>query len=346
MGHQLEQFADGTTGMMYVASEGDPWHGLGVGLPNVATKEEAIEAAGLGWKITLQPVYTDYVIPTSGDSVKLQVPDKFAVVREPFRGTDAKALAVVGGYYEPLQNDELFEFFEQVVGQGKAIYHTAGVLFGGQRVWIAAKLPKDMVLLKEDVIKQYLVLTSSHDGTAKVTTLFTPIRVVCNNTLTAALQGSANLYTFRHMKNVREKFEEAAEALGLALKFYGELEQALTRLTEVSVTVAQTKSFVEQFIPMPNNPKTINTPGGTYAKRLATEGRDAIYTYIESGKGTEIRGVKGTVYGLYNAATEYVDWHLGARSRTADARLNSQLSGPLATKKREAFDLALSYAKN
>jgi hypothetical protein len=113
--------------MMYVGET--PWHRLGTRLDNPATAEEAMRAAGLGWEVQLQPLYT-------GPERMVKVRDRYAVCRtDRLDQADGGQLGVVGRDFTPLQNREAFSFLDPVVGDGGAIYHTAGSLRGGRRVW-------------------------------------------------------------------------------------------------------------------------------------------------------------------------------------------------------------------
>ena len=167
--------------MMYHGER--PWHKLGKPLDHPATATEAITAAGLDWSVTLSPCYAG----GEGDEVDapkyLPIAGKRAVVR-----TDRQlAIGVVGTRYRPIQNTDAFGFFDAVVGEGKAIYETAGSLNDGRRIWMLARVPGDIWVADEDNVKKYLLLCNSHDGGSPLRALFTPIRVVCENTLRAAL---------------------------------------------------------------------------------------------------------------------------------------------------------------
>lgn len=180
MAHELE-IRNGKASMMYV---GDlPWHGLGTALQKPATATEAIKAAKLDWEVVKTPVYAcvgnNRLVPT----------DSFAVVRSDMVDKpECEVLGVVGKDYTPLQNRDAFSFFDPIAGEGAAIYHTAGVLAGGRRVWMLAKLPGETRVIGDDISHKYLLLFNSHDGSGAVGVKFTPVRVVCQNTLTMALQ--------------------------------------------------------------------------------------------------------------------------------------------------------------
>jgi phage/plasmid-like protein (TIGR03299 family) len=170
---------NGEASMFYVDEV--PWHGLGTKLEGPATAQEAISAAKLDWPVIKIPLYA------GGDGErKHRVPDRFAIVPAHRWGReDCPAFGIVGNDYTPLQNHEAFDFFDSIVGEKAAIYHTAGALGDGERIWILARLPTD-IHVAGDAVNKYLLLSNTHDGNNSVQAKFTPIRVVCENTLTMA----------------------------------------------------------------------------------------------------------------------------------------------------------------
>ena len=168
---------------MMTADGRDAWHGLGARLSQVATAQEAIEAANMGWEVGMREVF---IQTPSGQF--MEVTDKKAVTRL----DNGKVFGIFSNQYTPLQNRDAFTFFDSVVGAGEAIYHTAGTLAGGSRIWILAKLPGDLKLSDTDVLERYILLANSHDGSLAVTMKPTTVRVVCNNTLSVALGGETN----------------------------------------------------------------------------------------------------------------------------------------------------------
>ena len=179
MSHNL-LMQNGQASMFYINEV--PWHGLGTRLDKPATAHEAITAARLDWKVVKLPLFAG--------SKRIPVTDRFAVVRRTgdlIQHTDP-VLGVVSHEYTPLQNQQAFQFFDPIVGQNAAIYHTAGALGKGERVWILAQLPGHIRVAGDDITEKYLLLSNSHDGKSSVTIKFTPVRVVCQNTLTLALK--------------------------------------------------------------------------------------------------------------------------------------------------------------
>lgn len=155
-----------------------PWHGLGQIVADYPTSAEAIEHAGLDFAVEKRKLFTydnenqngnpdsDIIIP------EVEVPGYFATMR-----TDTEqVLGVVGKDYEVVQNKDAFSFFDAIVGGDGIQYETAGALGKGERIFITAKLPGYIKVGREDLIEQYLFLTTSHDGYGSITAAFTPVR--------------------------------------------------------------------------------------------------------------------------------------------------------------------------
>jgi len=178
------------------------WHGLGQIVKDYPTSGEAIQYAGLDYEVAKSPLFTkgSGIIENAGDieigSTELEVPDYFANIR-----TDNNTvLGVVGKDYHIVQNREAFSFFDAIVGGSEGIlYETAGALGNGERIFITAKLP-DYIRVGngDDVTEKYIFLTTSHDGSGSITAAFTPIRIVCQNTLNASLGSMSNVVRIRH----------------------------------------------------------------------------------------------------------------------------------------------------
>ena len=188
-----------TDGMMYTGNA--PWHKLGVKLDNPATAAEAIEAAQMEWSVITKPVYARN--QAGGFE---EVDGKRAIVR----ADTQEVFTIMGNGYEPVQNKDAFSFFDAVIGQGEAIYHTAGSLYGGKRIWVMAKLPDDIKITPDDVIQPYILLSNSHDGSTALRMQITPIRVVCANTLSVALGSNGGFYA-KHTRNVMQRAKDARE---------------------------------------------------------------------------------------------------------------------------------------
>lgn len=313
MAHEIES-------MMYAGQV--PWHGLGTRVPEDVTSVEAIRLAGLDWRVDMAPVQA----VMSNGAVATPVSGARAVVRE----VDGCALGIVGDRYCPIQNVEAFSFFDEVVGAGQAIYHTAGSLKGGRRVWILAKLPGEIRVTGDDVTEKYLLLANSHDGSSALRMLFTPVRVVCANTLNLALGRSGRQgISIRHTASAPMRIAEAQRALGLANRYYDEFAVTAERFAASRFTDLQMRQLSEELFPANDE----------VASRRTANIRDKVVELFETGAGHE--SIRGTAWAALNAVAEYTDHHRGVSDRAGatDARVASLWWGSSATLKVRAHQL-------
>jgi phage/plasmid-like protein (TIGR03299 family) len=206
-----------------------------------------IEAARLSWKVILRPAPGARLVRGKSD-----IHDRYLVMREPVDDeTEDVALGMVSNRYAPLQNIEAFSFFEPFISNGWAQFHTAGALGNGERVWVLAKLPGQIVVLPGDTIDRYLLLSNKHDGTGAISIRFTPIRVVCQNTLNWAAEGGSSAISVRHSKNIGENLKkaQAAELKQVIDKVFAEAEMLFGRMAARALHVGDIDSFLEVLFP-------------------------------------------------------------------------------------------------
>lgn len=313
MAHNLE-IRNNEASMAYVGER--PWHGLGTEVQKAMTAEEALRIARLDFSVVKHPIFN----PLNNSEIE----NFFATIR-----LDTKdVLGIVKGDYRVVQNRDLFTVLDPLVSRSEAIYHTAGVMGKGQRVWLLAKLPENIVLKnkagKEDVIEEYVLLTNSHDGNSTGKALMTPVRVVCNNTLTWAINGATNVVSVRHTSGAKEKLAEASKLLGLAKKYYAETGELLNKFTLVRFSEAQLSSFVDQLL---NVKATLNQYNEIEEKVSAAKqkAKSSIIELYHSGAGAEL--FEGTAYNYLQAVTEFVSHHKDTRGD----RVNSMMFGAGAT---------------
>ena len=305
----------------------EPWHKLGQKLDAPATAEEAIAAAGLDYDVTLTPVAT-----VDG----MMVPKTRAVVRY----DNQTVLGVVSDRYVPVQNKQAFGFLDAVVADGGLRYHTAGALGRGERVFLLAKLPGHIrVKQSDDLVDKFLLLSNAHDGSAALRVLFTPVRVVCQNTLSMALRkGQHEGISIRHNGNLQAKIGEAQRVLGLATAFYDDVQAKIDRLASVQPTRTQLELYFEKLYPDPFD--------GIDASR-AKKTRDELHRLFEQGIGHDMPAIKNTLWMAYNAVTEFVD-HRTFRGKTELDRETNRLKniwwGHAAKIKEQAWEMALQLA--
>jgi phage/plasmid-like protein (TIGR03299 family) len=305
----------------------EPWHKLGQKLDAPATAEEATAAAGLDYEITLTDVAT-----VDG----LIVPKTKAVVRY----DNQTVLGVVSNKYVPVQNKQAFGFLDAVVADGGLRYHTAGALGKGEKVFLLAKLPGHIrVKQTEDVVDKFLLLSNAHDGSAALRVLFTPVRVVCQNTLSMALrQGHGEGVRIRHNGNLAAKIQEAQRVLGMATQFYDDAQAKIDRLASNSPTQTQLGVFFKSLYPDPED-------GVDNGRAKLT--REKLHALFEGGIGHDLPGIRGTWWCAFNAVTEMLD-HRTYRGKSEQDRLSNRLQsiwwGTAAKVKEQAWEAALDLA--
>lgn len=345
MSHELH-FENGKASMMYVGKE--PWHGLGTKLNHPATAEEAIKAANLDWKVVKKPLF-------AGDSDGcMRVGGSYVVVREDKWGTsDCEKFGIVGKSYTPLQNREAFKFFDPLVGKDAAIYHTAGALGKGERIWLLAKLPGEIKVAKDDITNKYLLLSNTHDGSSSVQVKFTPIRVVCQNTLTMALSGNEQAIRVSHFSDMHKRLAHADEMLGVINSEFEQIEDIFCSMAGKKLDSAQLEVFVQAVFPLPQPPAYQNETS-SYQKRKKSmlKNREITRWLFKEGKGNDLPGVKGSLWAAYNAVAENVDQYISLQAANHDfsntkkyQRLHSVWFGDGYTRKCRAFKAAKDILK-
>jgi phage/plasmid-like protein (TIGR03299 family) len=319
MSHNL-LIQNGEASMFYVNEV--PWHGLGTRLNQPATAEEAIVAAKLDWEVKKLPLYAG--------SARIKVPDRFAVVRKNGLIIDAASpvLGVVSKEYTPLQNRDAFGFFDPIVGQDAAVYHTAGALGQGERVWILAKLPSHIRVIGDDISEKYLLLSNSHDGKSAVQIKFTPVRVVCQNTLSMALNDGAVWRVFHH-QDIHERLKKANQMLGLINTQFSDMEDSFQSMAKVQVDRNRLDDYLKAVYPDP-----------TELEKEGLVKRDRIWSeyFFDQGRGNRLPGVTGTLWAAFNGVTEWID-HRQIRQKL-DQRLNSVWFGAASRIKQRAYSIA------
>ena len=246
MGHDLFQ------GSMAFVGE-TPWHRLGTAVESHVRAEQMMYAANLDWQVQKEPA------PGARLLAPGRIYDRYIVLRDPVGDeTEAVALAIVGKEYEPLQNVDAFTFFEPFIDNSWAEFHTAGALGNGERVWVLARLSEHRVIHEDDPIDRFLLLSNSHDGSSAVIVRFTPIRVVCQNTLSLAQAGGTGVVSVRHTRNIRDNLKKTqAQALKrLSDAVFAEAESLFACMAECGMTGAAVDGYLETLFPRTRLQKT------------------------------------------------------------------------------------------
>lgn len=311
--HRVKRFVVGDK-----ADGREAWYGVGT---NLVTKlghspssvEEALKASGLDWSVSMEPEYQ-----MLRDGTYREVPGRFHTVRS----TDELVLGT--GFtkqYAPFQNDESFDFVNNLLESNAAELLTAGML--GSKVFIQAKVTGDNSGVSfdgsDEQIDWYLLFMNSFDGSKAITGLITPKRLWCMNQVGMALKAAASKVSIRHTKNAKEKVEQAQEVLGLVSNYKAEFEAAVAQLQASEVQAEEFSTFVEQL---------------NVAPRLQE-------LYKNNWQNSQTSGVAPTAWRALNVVTEANDWLRGGRGN-AESRFLSATDGQSARIRERASRLLLN----
>lgn len=329
MSHDLE-VRDGKTAF---ALRGAPaWHGLAnhtFGEDDHVTTQQMLDGALLSrWNVRLE----DIALP---DGYTCDKPNYLVVRDNPFTAGECNVLATVGDRYHPYQNEELFAFGDNLL-EGGGYWESAGSIKGGRVVFGSLKLDKEIVLDPNgiaDKTETYLLVTTSHDGSSAIQAMTTPVRVVCQNTLNAALAGQKQSYKVRHTSTAGGRIDQARLALGLTFKYLDEFEAQAQALFATSVTDKQFMDIVTALYPEP-----AEDAGKASVTKYETK-IDLVKDLYFISPTQE--GIRGTAWGAYNALTERVDYfRQGRMVKGATNAQDNQLASA------SGFDVQANAEKN
>ena len=310
------------------------WHNLGQIIQDYPTSLEAIQHAGLDYEVEKRKLFT----PSLLDST-IEVPNYFSTVR-----TDNNTvLGVVGKDYQIVQNRDAFSFFDSIVGGDGMLYETAGALGKGERIFITAKLPDYIRVGKDDIIEKYLFLTTSHDGSGSITAAFTPIRIVCANTLNAALRNQSNTVRIRHTSNAKQRLEQAHKVMGISDRLSLQMEAIFNKWTKVRISDNEVKKLIQSALAPSKDVLRALQEGRTEdLSSCFVNMVDSAFEYAMCDPTQLMDTTKGTVFGAYNAITGYFQ---NVRSYKDDeAKLSSILMGGTGQlRTQSAFNLCTNF---
>jgi len=353
---------------------GVPWSFVGTkNVEQCKTASEVMEAAGLNWEVGKAelfakmpieyPAGSDEFLDVISESKKLSpdshfhgkdiynpVEDMFAT----YRKDKNIPLGIVKQKYTVVQNSDAFKFFDDVIGKDSAIWQTAGYFGNGSRIFVSAKIP-DTITVHGDPIDQYLVFTNSHNGSSGVNILFTPIRIICQNTLNAAIRTATNIINIKHTKSVHKTITIAHEVLGIAKQQGIQFKTVADQLAEIKISDSTAAKYICEHFMTTEELEKLKFTGHTYGQIVARDGGafydvglstrklnaiSSAWEYYFEGAGQ--KEIIGTAWGAANAISGYysnVD-----TSTVADKRMDSLLYGDRSRNIAKAFDNALNLA--
>ena len=317
-----------------------PWHGLGEHLPEQQPLEVWAEAAGMNWQIQESPVH--YAIDNPLNVSMFGTFDEQKVL---YRSDTNTALSVVSNRYQVVQPMEVLEFYRDLTEQAGFELETAGVLKGGRKFWALAKTGHSTALKGNDVVNGYLLLATSCDGSLATVAMPTTVRVVCNNTLSIAVNNSENAVKVSH----RSVFDADAvkKRLGVAVSHWDQFMYEMKVLSERKVSTKEANAYFETLLTQTTPQSSESTPSGLRLLKPSTKPiipNERAYKKLQAmyggqGRGAELTAAKNTAWGLLCAVTEFVDHERQARS--TENRLDSAWFGNGAQMKQQALEKAL-----
>jgi len=347
MAHNIN-FNEKTGKHSFMSVKEKAWHGLGQVVDRYPTSSEAIQFAGLDYIVEKRPLFTYDTENHTGDPEtdiiipEIEVPNYFATVR----ADTEQVLGVVGNDYEVVQNRDAFSFFDAIVGGADGIiYETCGALGNGERIFITAKLPGYIQVGNHDLIEKYIFLTTSHDGFGSIIAAFTPIRIVCNNTLNAALSNMSNSVKIRHTQSAKERLLQAHEVMGISNTMSSALTETFNRWARVRITDKEVLKLVQQAMAPSKEvlEKVLNDENmDEYSARFLNT-VERVCDYAFSNETQQMPTTKGTLFGAYNAITGYFQNVQSFKDN--EAKLKSILFGNGLNKTQAAFNLCRQFEK-
>ena len=328
-----------------------------INVEDCRTSEDVMRKAQLDWNVAkceliakmpglIEDIDKSSGFMKGGDYYEI-CPNAFATYR-----TDHNIpLGLVKDRYTIVQNTEAFSFFDKAIGKDKAIWQTAGFFGNGERVFVSAKLPNN-ILVNGDPVENYLVFTTSHDGSCGVKILFTPIRVICENTLNAAIHQASNYVSFRHTNSVHANINIADEILGICKNTTFDLNDKYNMMYKTSMTDEQAQQVFANIIFTDKEIANITLTGHTVQQIIMRDWRAIQDSEISTKKVNAIcemnnyyftgigqRQILGTAWGVMNAVSGFysnVDNAVGTK------RMDSLLFGDKSRKIERANNLVLA----
>lgn len=316
----------------FVSFAAPAWHGLGKTFQEPLTTQQALTAGGLDYQVIKLP--NIHYLPTGLEIIS---DNSFFTLR-----TDVNKVLgdKLGKDYQVLQNYEALNVVDEILQSGRATIETAGAIDEGRRVFICLKVDKSIFVGSQDEVKQYILIATSHDGSLSTIVLPTNIRVVCNNTLSAALRGATGQIKIRHTSNAALRLKEAARVLRLISDNTGINTDNYNSMLETQISKEQMFNYFGNIFCNAEEIKNLQDGKkdalSTRKKNILSE----VLNFANSGQGQNLANNGGlNIWGAYNAVTGYVT---RKKFDSVDSRANSLIFGSSATLIKDAGELALA----
>ena len=310
MAHQIESF---------VTANVPAWHQLGTVLPGAFTAQEAMTYGHLGgWNVRKSPL----IVAETGEPA----PDAYATIRDnPLTPGQVDVLGVVGSQYHPVQNEEMSDILNAIVDESGAIFDTTGSLREGKQVFLTMKMPGHLLVGGVDAHEMHIAAVTSHDGNGSLTLLVTPVRIVCANTLSAALGSAKNVIRMRHTPGIRRNLiDDARHALDLTFDYLDGFQEEADRMINATLTETRFEEIMSA--------EFASASGVQHAVARAQNKVDDLCSLFADAQTHE--AVRGTVWAGYNALVEWADHYQEARGPVENRARSAVLGSGVAFKDR------------
>jgi len=302
-----------------------PWHGLGTEVSNDLTPVQMMDKAGVNWKVHELPSFVTL------DGEQISTGQKSLV-----RSDNKAILTNVGPNWNPCQNEDAFDFFNDFVMAGDMEMHTAGALNEGKIVWCLAKIKESFDVVKGDQVDSYLLFSNPHQYGKSIDVRFTPIRVVCNNTLTLSLKGKAN-NGVKVGHRVKFDANQVKTQLGIASDKFAKYKEMAQFLHGKNTTLSDLLEYYDTVFPSTSR-KDEPKKEVKKVEDLSRNGQLA-YEVLEKQPGANL--ANGTWWNAFNSVTFVTDHLYGQNENN---RLHSQWYGQNQVRKVTAANKAVEMA--
>lgn len=348
---------NGTDSFAYAGEK--PWHRKGTKIPGLMTVEEALKVGNLDWEVEKRPIMT-------ADPEMVIIPNCYAVGRVgPETNSDGSKAFVpfestVKGRYTIVQNVDAFNFFNTAIHDGAACIETVGALGNGEKVFAMARVPGGFEPIPGEHMERYILLSTSHDGSANIMAAFTTVRVVCWNTLSAAItEASASqkkrkkgskrndIVKIRHTKSAQKRIDEAHLVLESSKAYWDKLSEAYRQMVKKDMTRLDVMAFVEEMFPGKKTKLPSANGGFVEVEQVATRtqnNREKVLDLFEGQALGSNSRISGTTYQMYQAITQYIDHERSVRNDTD--RWEASVFGSGEAMRQKAFDKLLELSTN
>lgn len=311
-----------------------PWHGLGVNVPSGSTGAEMLTAAGMDWRVQRRQLA---MRPSDGNK-QVMLTSQLDGFRAIVRSDTNDVFQIASNGYEPVQNQEIIEFFREYCDAGHAEMETVGGLRNGAVVWALARLNGGSTSVINDVdeLRGYMLLATSHDGSLRTIGKPTQVRVVCHNTLSAAIgDSSAHQFSMKHTRKFASSDKaEAQRVMGMASAQVVELNTLAAQLAKCTIDHDGWMQFMDSLL---GSDKVIDSKTAELSK-LASAIQDATI----ASPGSALVTARGTLWGAVNGVTWYADH--AAKTRSDSNRMFSAWFGSNESLKNSAVRVAREMA--